>query len=47
MFELTYIIGKISTSIGDKHRSKVTNLAEYVHLQEVGTFQIVISVIKY
>ena len=31
----------------DKQRSKVDNLAKYVHLQEVGTFQIIISVTKY
>ena len=31
----------------DKQRSKVENLAKYVHLQEVGTFQIIISVTKY
>jgi hypothetical protein len=33
--------------IADKQRSKVENLAKYVHLQEVGTFQIIISVRKY
>ena len=47
MFEVTYIIGRISTSIGDKHWRKVANLAKYVHLHEVGTFQIIISVIIY
>ena len=39
--------------IADKQRSKVEKfskvekLAKYVHLQEVGTFQIIISVRKY
>ncbi len=33
MSELTYILGRISTSIGDKQRSKVPNLAKNVHLQ--------------
>ena len=47
MSELTYIFGRISTSIGDKQRCKVANLAKYVHLQEVCTFQIIISVINY
>ena len=45
MFELAYIIGTISTSVSDKHRSKVANLVKYVYLQEVGAFQIIISVI--
>jgi hypothetical protein len=47
MSELTYIFGRISSSIGDKQRNKVANLAKYVHLQEVGTFQIIILVTKY
>jgi hypothetical protein len=38
MSELAYKIGRTSTSIGDKWWNKVTNLAKYVHLQEVGTF---------
>jgi hypothetical protein len=33
--------------IADKQRSEVENLTKYVHLQEVGTFQIIISVRKY
>jgi hypothetical protein len=33
--------------ITDKQQSKVENLAKYDHLQEVGTFQIIISVRKY
>ena len=36
MSELSCIAGKISTNIGDKQGSKVTDLAKYVHLQEVG-----------
>ena len=47
MSGLTYIFGRISTSIGDQQRSKVANLAKYGHLQEVGTFPIIISVTKY
>jgi hypothetical protein len=39
-------IWKDFNEIGDKQRSKVENLAKYVHLQEVGTFQIIISVTK-
>ena len=46
MSELICIIGKISTSIGDKQQSKVADLAKYVHLPEVGTFQVSISVTK-
>ena len=34
------MIGKISTNIGCKQGSKVTGMAKYIHLQEVGTFQI-------
>ena len=44
--ELICIIGRISTSIGDKQLSKVADLAKYVHLPEVGTFQVSISVTK-
>ena len=40
MSELICIIGRISTSIGDKQQSKVADLAKYVHLPEVGTFQV-------
>jgi hypothetical protein len=41
-------IFEVSTcEICDKQRSKVENLAKYVHLQEVGTFQIITSVTKY
>ena len=47
MSELICIIGKISTSIGDKQQSKVADLAKYVHLPEVGTFQVSISVTKF
>jgi hypothetical protein len=32
--------------IADKQRSEVENLAKYVDLQDVGTFQIIISVRK-
>ena len=46
MFELSCIIARVSTNIADKHGNKVPDLAKYVHLQEVGTFQIVISVKK-
>ena len=44
MSELICIIGRISTSIGDKQQSKVADLGKYVHLPEVGTFQVSISV---
>ena len=37
------MIGKISTNICNKQRSKVADLAKYVQLQAVGTFQIIIS----
>ena len=40
MSELICIIGRISTSIGDKQQSKVADLGKYVHLPEVGTFQV-------
>ena len=40
------IIERISTSIGDKQQSKVADLAKYVHLPEVGIFQVSISVTK-
>ena len=33
-------MGRILTNISDKLGSKVADLAKYVHLQEVGTFQI-------
>ena len=46
MSELICIIGRISTSIDDKQQSKVADLAKYVHLPEVGTFQVSISVTK-
>ena len=46
MSELICIIGRISTSIGDKQQSKVADLGKYVHLPEVGTFQVSISVTK-
>jgi hypothetical protein len=44
---LNTIISKDFNDIGDKQRSEVENLAKYVHLQEVGRFQIIISVTKY
>ena len=47
MFEITNIFGKISTSILDKQRNEVANLAKYVYLQGLCTFQINISVTKY
>ena len=48
MSELTYVFRRISTSIGDKQRCKVANLAKYVHLQDtVCTFQIIISLTNY
>ena len=40
MSGLICTIGRISTSIGDKQQSKVADLAKYVHLPEVGTFQV-------
>ena len=46
MSELICIIGRISTSIDDKQQSKVADLGKYVHLPEVGTFQVSISVTK-
>ena len=46
MSELICIIGRISTTIGDKQQSKVADLGKYVHLPEVGTFQVSISVTK-
>ena len=46
MSELICIIGRISTSIGDKQQSKVVDLDKYVHLPEIGTFQVSISVTK-
>ena len=47
MFEITNIFGRISTSILDKQRNEVANLAKCVHLQGLCTFQINISVTKY
>ena len=48
MSELAAVhIWKDFNEIGDKQRSKLANLAKYVHLQEVGTFQIIISITKY
>ena len=38
--ELSCIIGRISTNIGDKLGSKVADLAKYVHLQEVEHFKL-------
>ena len=46
MSELSCIIRRISTNMGDKQESKVADFAKYLHLQEVGTFQIIISVTK-
>ena len=46
MPELICIFGRISTSIGDKQQSKVADLAKYVHLPDVGAFQVSISVTK-
>jgi hypothetical protein len=40
-------IWKDFNEIGDKQWSKVENLAKYIDLQGVGTFQIIISVTKY
>ena len=42
----TCTIGRILTNISDKQGSKVADLAKYVHLQEEGTIQIIISVTK-
>ena len=47
MFKITNIFGRISTSILDTQRNEVANLAKYVHLQELCTFQINISFTKY
>ena len=47
MFEITNIFGRISPSILDKQRNEAVNLAKYVHLQGLCTFQIDISVTKY
>ena len=47
MFEITDTFGSISTSIVDKQQNEVANLVKYVHLQELCTFQINISVTKY
>ena len=40
------LLSRPTTSIGDKQQSKVADLAKYVHLPEVGTFQVSISVTK-
>ena len=47
MFEITHIFGRISTSRLDKERNEAGNLAKYVDLQGLCTFQINISVTKY
>ena len=47
MFEIINILGRISTSILDKQRNEVANLAKYIHLQGLCTFQINVSVTKY
>ena len=47
MSKLTKIFGRISTSISNRQRIEVVNMAKYVHLQYVGTFKIIISVRKY
>ena len=47
MFEITKIFGRISTGIMDKQRNEVTNLAKYVYMQGLYTFEIGISVTKY
>ena len=44
MFEITNLLGRISTSILDKQRNEVANLAKHVHLQGLCTFSINISV---
>ena len=46
-FEITNIFGRISTSILHKQRYEVANLAKYVYLQGLCTFQMNISVTKY
>ena len=45
--EITNTFGRISTSILDKQRNEVANLAKYDHLQGLCIFQINISVTKY
>ena len=55
MFEITNIFGRISANISanisasilDKQRNEMANLAKYVHLQGLCTFQINISGTKY
>ena len=47
MFKITKIFGRISTGIMDKQRNEVANLAKYVHMQGLCTFEIDISVTKY
>ena len=47
MFEITNIFRRISINILEKKRNEVANLAKYVHLQGLCTFQINISVTKY
>ena len=40
MFEITKIFGRISTGIMYKQRNEVANLAKYVHMQGLYTFEI-------
>ena len=47
IFEITYIFGRILTSKLDKQRNELANLAKYVHLLGLRTFQVKISVTKY
>ena len=47
MFEIFNIFGRFSPGILDKQRNEVANLAKYVHLQGLCTFQINISATKY
>ena len=46
MSELSCTIERILTNISDKQGSKVADLVKYVHLQEGGTVQIIISEAK-
>ena len=41
MSKLINIFGRISTSISDKQRSEMINLAKYFHLQELSAFPII------
>ena len=43
MFEITKIFEIFSTGIMDKQRNEVANLAKYVHMQGLYTFEIGIS----